>query len=975
MKIDNKKINPQIDIHLKEQTKEQSNIQSDVQITNEDYKKTSQCIRSSRLAEISFKKRMPAHQLVSKEDLQKLITQNKSRAEICEELNISLDQYKALIKKYGIITPRKMANENVSKISKEVLTDLLAQGQSAKEICEILNISSSTYQNLLNRFGITTSYKVSCQICEEITKEKLEEMLAQGKEPKDIAKELGINPTTCRNYLKKFGIKTEKTIENQNVVAITKEQLEELVASGMTVAEICEMLDISKSTYARLLHRFGVETAQQSSLKKNAGVTREQLQSVVDRDLSYKEACQELGISKSAYSVLLTKYGIKTKKMLHLERLNSITEEQFRALIDSGKTSEEIMEELQISTKFYYSLMRKFNIEVRKYDVKSNDKKLVENIAEFWAKGLAPKDIAERLNITEDMCRYTLKKLGYVTQRAELFQRKSEITKEQLVDQLSKGKSPKENYEELGLTESTYYSLLSQYGLKTENQKRREEIAGVTINQVKSLLSENKSLVEICKELNMSDSSFYKILSQHNIKTERQKNIMQNRSISKDIMIDLINQGKTVKEICEELKISPKRYTYLKSLYNLTNPRRKSVLGKTYELYSIDDLKERLINLYIDNELINQDNKLSTLVDYVSYKTDYTKEEKSRLIEFVNLLERISQNKINVSEVSSLSVVKALSNEIIEHDKQEKERQEQFEILVAQYYGVLENLAQHNMANIAAIGYKYMPLDVDDSNVDFVKSVVYMVKSVSNIDKYPIEQLNQIKRNLICLDAQRDSYLSEELKNAIKYCEKEYKKVTPELVGQCIENKRIYENYLKTGNVSEYPQDFVKIIKEKTAKFKDFGVEDMALSYMIKLDNWFNSEMVETNYINDFLKIFTTDRLVDNALIQHFIETVYTKENTKAVAIGQNGRTQEVSLSEKAKNKIYSMHKYPNSLRYFTAFEEALKQFAPPQGTTGIKIENNGLKRIKLKVSGLPDRIFSTNRDFCFDYYSPDGDH
>ena len=54
------------------------------------------------------------------------------------------------------------------------------------------------------------------------------------------------------------------------------------------------------------------------------------------------------------------------------------------------------------------------------------------------------------------------------------------------------------------------------------------------------------------------------------------------------------------------------------------------------------------------------------------------------------------------------------------------------------------------------------------------------------------------------------------------------------------------------------------------------------------------------------------------------------------------------------------------------AFEDGIKRFAPPKGQSGIKIETTGLKRMKVKIIGYPDRLYSSKKDYVFDKYDPD---
>lgn len=44
---------------------------------------------------------------------------------------------------------------------------------------------------------------------------------------------------------------------------------------------------------------------------------------------------------------------------------------------------------------------------------------------------------------------------------------------------------------------------------------------------------------------------------------------------------------------------------------------------------------------------------------------------------------------------------------------------------------------------------------------------------------------------------------------------------------------------------------------------------------------------------------------------------------------------------------------------------------APPKGQSGIKIETVGLKRMKIKLIGYPDRMYSTKKDYVFDKFDP----
>lgn len=91
-------------------------------------------------------------------------------------------------------------------------------------------------------------------------KHSLQLLLAQGLSVERIAVRFGKDPSTISYWLAKYGLTSPYASKHAARGALERQQLEECVQSGMTIAEIAERCGRSKATVRHWLKRYGLRT-------------------------------------------------------------------------------------------------------------------------------------------------------------------------------------------------------------------------------------------------------------------------------------------------------------------------------------------------------------------------------------------------------------------------------------------------------------------------------------------------------------------------------------------------------------------------------------------------------------------------------------------------------------------------------------------------------------------------------------------
>jgi transposase len=92
-------------------------------------------------------------------------------------------------------------------------------------------------------------------------KEFLEGCLAEGLSLEAIGKRVGKHESTVSHWLKKYGLEAAKAEKHGAKGAPSKEEMERLLAAGMSLREIAHRLDRSLGTVRHWMHRYELKPA------------------------------------------------------------------------------------------------------------------------------------------------------------------------------------------------------------------------------------------------------------------------------------------------------------------------------------------------------------------------------------------------------------------------------------------------------------------------------------------------------------------------------------------------------------------------------------------------------------------------------------------------------------------------------------------------------------------------------------------
>ncbi len=103
-------------------------------------------------------------------------------------------------------------------------------------------------------------------------RESLKLLLAQGLSVEKIAERFGKHPSTISYWMAKHGLQAVNREKHAVKGGIERERLEELVAAGMTIAELSAAVGLAKTTVRYWLGRYGLRTCHPARLRQGDDV-------------------------------------------------------------------------------------------------------------------------------------------------------------------------------------------------------------------------------------------------------------------------------------------------------------------------------------------------------------------------------------------------------------------------------------------------------------------------------------------------------------------------------------------------------------------------------------------------------------------------------------------------------------------------------------------------------------------------------
>lgn len=405
---------------------------------------------------------------ISKDKFEELLKQKFSVLEICNYFKITTTAYYNLLNKFDLRNYMHGASSKV--ITKKTLQELVDNKIPVDEICKRLSISQSVYYKLLQKLDIQTEYKKSKARVAKVTKENIINLIESGKTYPEIAEILGIAQPTLQRLITRFKISTKILEKRKAMDNVTKEKLEELIESGKSVNEICKELNISVRNYSTLVNRFGIMTDFRKNRANSLSITKDNLQELVDKGLTAKEIYETLNISDSVFYHLLKRLGINYNYKHHAN-LKDIPKNKLEQTVKEWESQAKAEEELDISASTFNYKAREAKVETVLSGSIDRLQKLgskKEKIQRYLDEGATPQEICEMYDIPPVMYHSLIRKYNLVSAAKKKFDSTKTITGAQLEQLLKSGKSKTEICEELGISRNTLALKLVKFGIKTK---------------------------------------------------------------------------------------------------------------------------------------------------------------------------------------------------------------------------------------------------------------------------------------------------------------------------------------------------------------------------------------------------------------------------------------------------------------------------------------------------------------------------
>lgn len=452
--------------------------------------------------------------------------------------------------------------------------------------------------------------------------------------------------------------------------------------------------------------------------------------------------------------------------------------------------------------------------------------------------------------------------------------------------------------------------------------------------------------------------------------------ILKEQYLDKKKPNDIKYEENGIKISLSEIKDPEYRFEKLsekiKKLINDSNKIRFA--QRDYQKFTNEELRERL-NYYTKTELGNNEEILEIIINFDSCK--FTEEDRQYLIKFLQILDNISDQKINlqngVQQIKENNIrphgtvrLNEIERKAIE-EKIKIQQQEAFALnkLREEFNTAINKLYEKDLGAVAESFNSFYPESYDENTV---KSTTNAIKIIN--ESLKLKDTHKTKNELLRWQIYNeysnnptDPVLFQEARN---YGSTFSSKEAEQRAGQYLLNRELLDNYPACLKILPNPE-IIERIHDKFAYDKN-----LATIYLCKFEDYKMMSELEQKSILNILKIFDYKNANDRIVLKSIIETDYINNNT---SLPDNS----VTITSDAKKAILDKYRFPGCLDLFTSFEEAMSSSAGKSGMAGIKKTDSVNKavthKMELKIMGYPDRLFSSQNNYIFDIYSEKGFH
>ncbi len=309
--------------------------------------------------------------------------------------------------------------------------------------------------------------------------------------------------------------------------------------------------------------------------------------------------------------------------------------------------------------------------------------------------------------------------------------------------------------------------------------------------------------------------------------------------------------------------------------------------------------------------------------------------------------------------------------------KSEQKKFTELSMIQSEFDENMDILYKNNMAYTAEICSNYRPTSLDKSDAEHTKYLTELLGKYADSKTGKIENKERVAAAITRWDKYNE-YVASDLDKDILKKAQEYAKTSDGNIDYDKAGKYI----INSEAVITYPEclEFARDKESAKTIIEEYSHDtDKAVEYLCKYDDYLDLTKDEKSKITNILKVFDPKDTMDKSLLKTIIEKQYITVPTSDWTVGENSQKVLSTIAPEAKKDILDYYKFPKCIDFFKAFEEALKQFAPAKGMSGIKNLGRNNKNFKdiyeLKIKLSDDRILCRNGDYYFNEFKKKGFH
>lgn len=287
-----------------------------------------------------------------------------------------------------------------------------------------------------------------------LTRENLENWIAENMSVAGIAEETGISRYTVYDYLRKYGLKVNKAsrvsaVKNtggkngkykknrehagsyRDIAENRGEELKVLVASGLSVKDIADKMGSTRSKIRMAMNELGVSVSGRSgklvrpgSYKDIVENREQELRDLVASGKSVRAIAEEMDSTREKIRMAMETLGLKSKSSIAQGRhaglatykeLAETHGEEIRNLVAAGKSARAIAEEMGSTRERVKQAMGLLGLKTQgayRHGKNANENIDRKTVQDMLLGGIGVREVAEKLGTTKNAIYWRLRNWG-----------------------------------------------------------------------------------------------------------------------------------------------------------------------------------------------------------------------------------------------------------------------------------------------------------------------------------------------------------------------------------------------------------------------------------------------------------------------------------------------------------------------------------------------------------------------------------